>query len=495
MSAVARGPRSRALPAAAGRASRALRSCLRSVPPLAALAACLACPTAVAAAGPSAVVEMRIEGRTGTLFEGPVRTEGHDVRAGSDSTERTCDGTNDGHDATPGPTPTAAAADAMALDSESFDGRWEAGFEDYLITRWASEAAGEGESWSLFDNDALTNVGGCQIELHEGAQVLWKLGFPTAKAVLLLAPRATTSGAPPLTARAEPGVPFEAEVLAYHPKSESEPPNEPTRVGAAAYAGAVLAPVQTSANGTETVLTESPAAVTTNTEGFAAITFTTTGWHRLKAVGSGAVRSNRLDVCVAEAGAGCGPLPPEDEIRSVSTPAEPPPETPGEPPAETPPGKTSHTTGEVPIASGASSAPSSSAPDVSVAAAQATDTLRIDGFTLTPLDDRAHGLRLAGPWSRRSDPAAWLGTVSLGASGARLGVSLAAGRPALVLRDMASPASILCLFGRTRRTLRLAAVAAGHSRLVLLPRREHAGKVELHVLRGRLGLDGVGLLP
>ncbi len=449
---------------------------------------CAAGSVPAVAAERSAVVEMRIEGRTSTLFEGPLRTEGHDVRASSDTVERTCDGTNDARNREPGPTPTAAAADAMALDSQSFDGRWSSGFEDYLITRWGSEGEGEGESWSLFDNDALANVGGCQLELGDGAQVLWKLGLPTARPLLMLAPRGTTSATPPLTARAEPGVPLEVEVIAYRPAAESEPPAEPTRLGASAFAGAKVAPVQTSAQGVESTLGESPAAVTTNPEGIASITFATAGWHRLKAIGSGAVRSNRLDVCVAEGGAGCGTLPPEDEVRSVS------------PPGETPPVSVLETPSEHPVASSeagadGTSTTSPSAPSLSVAAAAATNTLRLDGRTLVPIDDRSRSLRLTGPWSRRADRGAWDGTVSLGARGARFALTLGAGRPALVLRDMSAGATVLCVSGGVRRRLALAAIARNRSRLVLLSRRDRSGRVELLVLHGRIGLDGVALLP
>src|ERR1700691_3100119 len=69
------------------------------------------------------LVNVRIEGKGETLFEGPVLTEGHDVKASSDSQERPCDGINplDPRNKTPAPTPTAASADAMSLIGETFD--------------------------------------------------------------------------------------------------------------------------------------------------------------------------------------------------------------------------------------------------------------------------------------------------------------------------------------------------------------------------------------
>src|SRR6187200_1737592 len=65
----------------------------------------------VAQAAPTQV-NVRIEGRSETLFEGPILTEGHNVRASSDSSAppggRRCNGLNNGQNPSPGPTPTAA---------------------------------------------------------------------------------------------------------------------------------------------------------------------------------------------------------------------------------------------------------------------------------------------------------------------------------------------------------------------------------------------------
>jgi hypothetical protein len=458
-------------PARAGRAPRVA-------------AAALLCALGGAAApayadGPQAAVEMRIEGRTSTLFEGPVRTEGREIRASSDTSSRLCDGTNNGQHAAPGPTPTAAAVDAMTLTGQSFDGRWFGSIGDYLIERWGPEAAAEGQTWSLFANDVLSNVGGCQLELHEGAQVLWKLGFASAKPLLMLAPRATASGAPPLTASALPGVPFEVEVLAYHPGGESEPPSEPSRTGATPAPGATVAPVQTSPGGVETVLEEDPGHATTDSEGFAAITFTTPGWHRLKAVAPGAVRSNQLYVCVAAAATDCGAIPAEDDVRQTA-PGEPSPQTPapGGPPGQGPPGP--------PPPAGPPPGPGGE-----VASARVANLLRIDGLALAPLDDRARPLRFAGPWRRRGDPGAWRGTVTVGGAGARLRVRLGRGRALVILRDVPRTATLAETVAGCRRVVRFGPLRPGASGLLRLPRQGRAGTVELRVLRGTVGVDGV----
>ncbi len=223
-------------------------------------------------------------GNAETLFEGPVLTEGHDIEASSDTEERSCDGINpnDPENLTPGATPTAAAVDAMAIIGETFDGVWYPGRDDYLITRWGPQHEAKGESWWILVNDTLLDVGGCQYELHEGAEVLWSFGGPEDRPLLALFAAGSDAASPPLTATAELGVPFTVEVLADKPKS-GKPPNVPERAGFSPYKGAIVAPVQTSANGFELPLSESPEALETDAEGKASLTFTTSGWHRIMA--------------------------------------------------------------------------------------------------------------------------------------------------------------------------------------------------------------------
>lgn len=285
----------------------------------------LACPVAQAAL---TEVNVRVEGRDETLFEGPILTEGHDVEASSDTQERPCDGTNNGQHMTPGPTPTAAAVDAMSLIGETFDGEWYPGYDDYFITRWGpdEQSIAENAYWGILVNNVFTDVGGCQYELNEGAEVLWVYNAFAEMPFLALLPVDPhyESGDRPLTATAELNKPFEVEVLAYADDEEDIPPAAPERTGASAYAGADVSPVLTSAKGFERVETESPETVVTNPDGKASITFKTAGWHRIKAtVVSGgeeaAVRSNRLDVCVPESGkTSCGQPPAEDLARIPS---------------------------------------------------------------------------------------------------------------------------------------------------------------------------------
>ncbi len=284
---------------------------------------------------------MRIEGRTKTLFEGPILTEGHAVSsyeadggsAAEDLAEHPCDGIDplDSGNSTPGPTATAASVDAMDLigETQAMAGQWYPGFDDYFVKQWGAEpenAEAEGRSWGILVDNVFTNVGGCQYELGAGDEALWAYdAFAFRPFLALFASDADYAGGErPLTATAQLDVPFEVEVLAYEDDVEDSPPAHPERAGAVPFAGAKVAPAITSAKGFETVDLESPAAVTTNAAGKARITFTEPGWHRIKAgappeAGTGeeaAIRSNRLDVCVPVSGAsGCGAAPPEDEVR------------------------------------------------------------------------------------------------------------------------------------------------------------------------------------
>jgi sugar lactone lactonase YvrE len=332
------------------------------------------------AGGHLTAVNVRIEGKTKALFEGPIWTEGHDVHsaepdgnAAEDTEEHPCDGIDqlDPQNQEPAPTPTAAAVDTMELigEAEAMAGQWYPGFNDYFVKRWGAEeenAEHEGKSWGILVNNVFTDVGGCQYQLHDGNEVLWIYSAFQSRPILGLfaAGEHYSSGARPLTATAELDRPFEVEVDAYDDHGEGQPLATPERTPADTepYEGAEVAPVQTSAKGFETVQRESAETVPTNSEGRASITFTTPGWHRIMAgtplraltkeeaeqgaiPEEEAIRSNRLDVCVPAPGqTGCGEPPVEDQVRT-------PPryleahhkETPAAGPSTTPPATSSST--------------------------------------------------------------------------------------------------------------------------------------------------------
>jgi hypothetical protein len=282
----------------------------------------------VAQAAPTQV-NVRIEGRSETLFEGPILTDGHNVRASSDSSApaggRRCNGLNNGKNPLPGPTPTAAGADAMSLIGEDFDGLWYAQpFEDYFIKRWGPDAQNEGagEYWGVVVNNVFTSVGGCQFQLDGGDEVLWVYDAFSNRPRLLLYPAGYSAAALPAPVTVGVGEPLELEVDSWGGYNEGDPPAAPTR-STTPYNDAEIAPVATDAQGFERVEADSPQAVTTGADGKAEISFAQTGWHRIKAtvVNSGGketvVRSNRLDVCVTP-DPSCATLPPEDFVRTAA---------------------------------------------------------------------------------------------------------------------------------------------------------------------------------
>jgi hypothetical protein len=291
--------------------------------------------TSTAGAAPT-TVNVRIEGSTETLFEGPVSVTAHGVKATTDTVERPCNGINslDPWNTSPEPTPTSSSVDAMSLIGETFDGQWYPGFNDYFIKRFGPDAEKGGKSWGIVVNNVFTNVGGCQYQLDAGDEVLWAFNAFNFRPFLVLFPTAANyaSGPRPLTATATLGQPFEVEVASYDDDTEDVPPAHPERAGSSVFGGADVSPVTTNPiDGFEKVDVEDPATVKTDSHGKASITFTTPGWHRIKATvpatGPGAteeeaIRSNRLDVCVEGSGGQplegateCSELPAADQVR------------------------------------------------------------------------------------------------------------------------------------------------------------------------------------
>lgn len=286
---------------------------------------------APAAEATPAEVGVRIEGKTETLFEGPVLTDGHNVKGIGDSDApawgRRCNGLNRDANPLPGPTPTAASVDAMAILGEEFDGDWYGtdSFDDYFITQWGPERqdVGEGDYWGLLVNNVFTSVGGCQYQVDAGDEVMWVYDAFDGRPQLVLYPGDYSGGSAQLTAKAALEVPFEATVVEWgHECCGGSPPSSPTR-GTAPFEGAKVGPVVPTVRGFERIDTASAETVETGADGNATITFHTPGWHRIKATALSAgketaIRSNRIDVCVPEPPAtDCGPPPAEDQVRQA----------------------------------------------------------------------------------------------------------------------------------------------------------------------------------
>ncbi|HEX5910078.1 MAG TPA: hypothetical protein VFY44_06260 [Thermoleophilaceae bacterium] len=457
---------------------------------------------ALTASSPAAatVVNVRIEGRSTTLFEGPVQTTGRNVQAVSERATGTihhCDGTNNG--ANPGrvATPTASAVDAMSIVGQGFEGRWNANIEDYFVRGFGPDLETGPAYWGVLVGDNLTSVGGCQTALGENAEVLWAYDAFSGRPFLGLAGPGT----------ATPGVAQGFQVT---------------------QSGGSPKPIA------EAGLTSSPAATITGGSGSFSVTFPGDGWYRLKADGARFIRSNRIYVCVGA----CGPAPADAQVRVPPAPVFYGPggavlrDSPAlagttakvritRPAAGTSGYRrgrivvrwrvaeqgvgllrwavasddlTSRSKRYVTRARGTSATSASlRLPAGRVHALRFTSTdrmLRQDtidfGRVIVPVDERAKSVRRTGPWRKLRSGKAWKGTLLRGRPGARIRVKLAAGRPALLVR------------GRRAAVVRIGAksvrVRPGR-RTVLGSKRRRAGTVTVSVTRGSIDLDGIAASP
>jgi hypothetical protein len=253
---------------------------------------CLTATVAAACAGP-VTVNLRVEGQAGTLFEGPITTDAHTsanpINAADSSTgtvgPHPCDlkdnGSNGGFGSALG-TPTTTLYDAAQQSGMQFKATWYSSLNDFFVNQVSSDTGASG--WGFAVDYTTASVGGCQIGLAAGNNVLWASDFFAKQHLLkLTGPTTATSG----------------QAVTVH-------------VSDGGSGGAIAA--------------ASVGGQVTDAQGNAQVTFTKTGVQSLKAERTDSVRSNRLDVCVHNSGDGtCG--------TSVSQPGG---TTPGGPPA-TPP--------------------------------------------------------------------------------------------------------------------------------------------------------------
>jgi hypothetical protein len=214
-----------------------------------------------AAAAP-VTVNVRVEGLSKTYFEGPVTSDGHTLTTATSSTPHACDGTNNGANPTPGPTPIAALDDAARLGAFAWDGEWFDSFQDYLLKHIANEVPDPATAyWALYVNYAGASVGGCQLRATQGDEVLFAdVPFSTPTALRLQGPGAASTG--------------QAVNVTVTDGATGQP-----QVGAGV------------------------GSATTGADGVASVGFADAGIYRLKAESPGLVRSNALVLCVDPPGA------------------------------------------------------------------------------------------------------------------------------------------------------------------------------------------------
>jgi hypothetical protein len=222
---------------------------------------------ALLAAAPAALalpvtVNLRVEGPTRTVFDGPVTTDGHDVTTAAAGTHK-CDGTNGGAEPSPGPTATAALDDAAKQAGFTIDGPYgNFGIDDYFIERVADQQIDPNNAyWSLWINHGFSDKGGCQKRILAGQDVLWAgVPFSVSVPLKLTGPESALTGQP-VTVRVTDG-------------SNGNPQSGATVGG-----------------------------TTTDAAGRATLTFSQKGIYRLKAEKPDTIRSNTIVLCVDPPGA------------------------------------------------------------------------------------------------------------------------------------------------------------------------------------------------
>ncbi len=257
----------------------------RISPALAGLAVCLLALaiSATAAIAAPITVNLRVEGSSSTLFEGPVTTSAETIETPSSTGPHPCDYTSNGPSegfpdgGSASGTPTTALHDAALQSGLTFDAKWfgsgmtngEPG--DFFVTQVGPDANGGAPtfpSWGYAVNDTTAIVGGCQIALAPGSEVLWAYNYFNLTHLLSLSGPSSVNAGTPFTVHVADG-------------RTGEP-----------VAGAAIGVL--SAGVTTTI----PSSPLTDSSGNAAISLTPAGTVTLKATQPDSVRSNGLAVCV-----------------------------------------------------------------------------------------------------------------------------------------------------------------------------------------------------
>jgi hypothetical protein len=154
-------------------------------------------PSAAAAA--PVTVNLRIEGPTKTLFEGPVSTDVRDFRFTNDATSHTCDGTAALGGSSAKPVPTRGAVLAEAAETAPFDleGIWNDQF-GASFTRIADEDVAFDPATNRFlgeyENGQFASLGACADDARTGDDVVFAYGDGSETLLQLSGPAQGSSG-------------------------------------------------------------------------------------------------------------------------------------------------------------------------------------------------------------------------------------------------------------------------------------------------------------
>jgi hypothetical protein len=255
-----------------------MRISRRMLPALAGVLVSLLLSLSASASAVPITVNLRVEGSSATLFEGPVSNEAilpPGITTESSPAPEPCDvadnGSNGGFVASAA-NPTSALYEAALANHLAFNAEWFTSLHDFEVTKVGTDVnGGEAEgfpSWGYAVNFTTANVGGCQFQLAPGSEVLWAYNYFNLKHLLSLSGPATVTTGAPFTVHVTDGQTGEA-------------------ISGAAIGALVGGVTSTSAS--------SPM---TDTSGNATVTLSQVGTETLKATQSESVRSNGLAVNV-----------------------------------------------------------------------------------------------------------------------------------------------------------------------------------------------------
>jgi len=163
---------------------------------LAVLAAAVACAAPATAAATPTKVNVRIEGKSKTIFEGTITTDIHTVDGGDGTGPHKCDGTNGGAGTVPGPTATSAMDDAVRGVGKSWAGSYDSSFDDFIVNRIGPDASSSSQFWGVAVQGKSLQVGGCQQVVTKGQEVLWAYDLFGKKLLHASGPRKVRAGRP-----------------------------------------------------------------------------------------------------------------------------------------------------------------------------------------------------------------------------------------------------------------------------------------------------------
>ena len=214
-------------------------------------------------------VNLRVEGSDRTLFEGPITTDARTIDArdqdGNDGSFPCNYRDNGNSGASSQGTPTTAVYDAMRRSGQAFEATWYDSFDDFSVDRLGGDVAGSPDYWGVAVDGQEAQVGGCQVRLDDGDEVLWAYGLFGRPILQLTGPETVQVGQ-----------------QAIFRVTDSRTGNG---VGDALVAGRA-----------------------TNSDGRVEITWTDTGEKTVKAERSGAIRSNAREIEVVPSAPGTAPV-------------------------------------------------------------------------------------------------------------------------------------------------------------------------------------------